>query len=51
MYNIYIYVEEFENCMTQKTDNIYVIFIFIYTMCIGNNIDILCCTYNICYFS
>lgn len=51
MYNIY--VQEFEYCMTQKTDHIYVICILIYTlcMCIGNNIDILFCTYNICYFS
>lgn len=48
-----IYVQELEYCMTQKTDNIYmyVICILIYTMCIGNNIDILCCTYNVCYFS
>lgn len=48
-----IYVQEFEYCMTQKTDNIYmyVICILIYTMCIGNNIDILFCTYNVCHFS
>lgn len=36
MYNIY--VQEFEYCMTQKTDHEYVICILIYTLCIGNNI-------------
>lgn len=48
MYNNY--VQEFEYCMTRKTDHIYVICILIYTLCIGNNIDILCCTYNIFFF-